>query len=202
MSERRDDKTWFSRRVGEELDALYGTAFRLARSHADADDLVAETVSKAWSAIDSLEDRDRFRPWVFRILRNCFISACRKKAVRPAEFTYEEELDTNESDAIVPYLNEQPDSFLEWWSLPEKAYFNGLLGDAIVAALDSLPDAFRITVLLVNVEGLTYDEAAEAMGVPPGTVRSRMKRGRTMLQKALWRQARDRGWSKEVHEDD
>ena len=75
MAEQQDDKAWFSQRIGENLDALYGAALRLARSHADAEDLVAETVSKAWSAIGTLEQRDRFRPWVFRILHNCFVSA-------------------------------------------------------------------------------------------------------------------------------
>ena len=64
-----------------------------------------------------------------------------------------------------------------------------------MAAIDDLPDAFRDTIILVNVEGLTYDEAAEALGVPPGTVRSRMKRGRTLPQKALWQQARDAGFA-------
>ena len=62
-----------------------------------------------------------------------------------------------------------------------------------MAAIDNLPAAFRTTVLLVNVDGLTYDEAADVLGVPPGTVRSRMKRGRTLLQKALWQQAQDEG---------
>jgi RNA polymerase sigma-70 factor (ECF subfamily) len=70
-----------------------------------------------------------------------------------------------------------------------------MLGSAIMAAIDDLPDAFRTTIILINVEGLTYDEAAEALGVPPGTVRSRMKRGRTMLQKALWEQASDAGFA-------
>lgn len=70
---------------------------------------------------------------------------------------------------------------------------NNLLGEKIMAAIDDLPKAFRIAILLVNVEGLTYDEAAEALGVPTGTVRSRMKRGRTLLQKALWEQAKDAG---------
>jgi RNA polymerase sigma-70 factor (ECF subfamily) len=64
-----------------------------------------------------------------------------------------------------------------------------------MAAIDDLPDSFRMTIILVNVEGLTYDEAAEALGVAPGTIRSRMKRGRTMLQKALWKQARDAGFA-------
>ena len=70
-----------------------------------------------------------------------------------------------------------------------------MLGEQILAAIEALPESFRVTILLVNVEGLTYDEAAEALGVPKGTVRSRMKRGRTMLQKSLWRQARDAGLS-------
>ncbi len=88
---------------------------------------------------------------------------------------------------------EQPDEFLKWWALPEKALINKLLGEQIMAAIDELPDAFRVTILLVNVEGLGYDEAAEVLGVPAGTVRSRMKRGRTLLQKALWQQAREAG---------
>ena len=64
-----------------------------------------------------------------------------------------------------------------------------------MAAIDQLPESFRVTILMINVEGLTYDEAAEALGVPKGTVRSRMKRGRTILQKSLWKQARDAGVS-------
>ena len=92
-------------------------------------------------------------------------------------------------------MNDQPDDFLIWWANPERQFFNNMLGSAIMAAINDLPDAFRMTIILVNVEGLTYDEAAEALGVPPGTIRSRMKRGRTLLQKALWVQARDAGFA-------
>jgi RNA polymerase sigma-70 factor (ECF subfamily) len=93
----------------------------------------------------------------------------------------------------VTLLNAQPDDFLVWWANPERQFFNNMLGSAIMAAIDDLPESFRVTVILVNVEGLTYDEAADVLGVPPGTVRSRMKRGRTLLQKALWQQACDAG---------
>jgi RNA polymerase sigma-70 factor (ECF subfamily) len=189
MTENHDTKTFFSHGVEESMDALYATALRLTGAGADAEDLVAETVSKAWSAIDNLQDRQRFRPWIFRILHNCFISNYRREAVRPRESAYDEEEDGD----LVALLNAQPDEFLVWWSNPERQFFNNMLGSAIMAAIESLPDAFRTTIILVNVEGLTYDEAAEALGVPPGTVRSRMKRGRTMLQKALWEQARDAG---------
>jgi RNA polymerase sigma-70 factor (ECF subfamily) len=189
MTDHEDLKTFFSRGIEENMDALYGTALRLARSGADAEDLVAESVSRAWSAIETLQDRQRFRPWLFRILHNCFISNYRREVVRPAE----EALGARDDEELATLLNDQPDEFLVWWANPEREFFNNMLGSAIMAAIDDLPDAFRATIVLVNVEGLTYDEAAEALGVPPGTIRSRMKRGRTLLQKALWRQARDAG---------
>jgi RNA polymerase sigma-70 factor (ECF subfamily) len=191
MTEPDEIKAYFSLRIEENIDALYGVASRLAGPGADAEDLVAEAVVKAWSAIRTLEDRSRFRPWMFRILRNCYISDYRKKSVRPIESVYQEHQE--EDGAIASLLSEQSDEFLNWWAEPEREFFNDLLGEAIMLAIDDLPDAFRTTVLLINVEGLTYDEAAEVLGVPCGTVRSRMKRGRTLLQKALWEQAREAG---------
>jgi RNA polymerase sigma-70 factor (ECF subfamily) len=189
MTEDDDLKTFFSLGIEENMDALYGTALRLASTGADAEDLVAECVSKAWSAIETLQDRKRFRPWVFRILHNCFISRYRRQVVRPSESAFDEDDDAG----LAALLNDQSDEFLVWWANPERQFFNDMLGSAIMAAINALPDAFRMTIILVNIEGLTYDEAAEALGVPPGTIRSRMKRGRTMLQKALWEQARDAG---------
>lgn len=181
-----DAKAAFGAGVGENLDALYSVALRLTRKDADAEDLVAETVAKAWSAFDSLDDPDRFRPWLFRILHNTFISDYRKKAVRPDEASYS--AGECDDDDLVTMLNEQSDDFLVWWSNPEREFFNDLLAEQLLAALDQLPEAFRTVVVLVNVEGFTYDETAEVLGIAPGTVRSRMKRGRTLLQKALWSQ--------------
>ncbi len=193
MTEREAAKRDFTLAIGEQIDALYGLAMRLARNEADAEDLVAETVTKAWLAIDTLDDPDRFRPWVFRILRNHFISEYRKKSVRPRLVSIDDQdEDTGESD-VVSLLNRQPDEFLQWWADPETEVANRLLGEQIMAAIEELPECFREAVLLVNVEGLRYDEAAELLGVPKGTIRSRMKRGRTLLQKALWMQARDAG---------
>ena len=189
MTDQDDDKAFFSDSIEANIDALYGTALRLTGSGADAEDLVAESVTKAWSAIGTLHDRRRFRPWIFRILNNCFISNYRKASVRPVESAY----DDQDDETLVTLLNEQPDEFLIWWANPERQFFNDMLGTTIMGAIERLPDAFRTTILLVNVEGLTYDEAAEALGVPAGTIRSRMKRGRTLLQKALWQQAIDAG---------
>jgi RNA polymerase sigma-70 factor (ECF subfamily) len=189
MIDEEDTRAFFSRNVDENMDALYGSALRLARTGADAEDLVAEAVTKAWVAIDTLQDRQRFRPWLFRIMHNCFISNYRRQSSRPAESEYCDDGD----DDLAALLNEQPDEFLIWWANPERQFFNNLLGDTIMAAIKGLPEAFRMTILLINVEGLTYDEAAVVLGVPPGTIRSRMKRGRTMLQKALWEYAQEAG---------
>ena len=192
MTEQNNKKAFFSQRIEEMMNSLYAMANRLTRNSADAEDLVADAVVKAWTAIDTLEEENRFRPWMFRILHNCFVSDYRKKSVRPVESSYDENPGDDE-EQVVSYLLEQPNEFLCWWAEPEREFVNNLLGDNIMAAVDELPEAFRVTVLLVNLEGFSYDEAAEILGVPPGTVRSRMKRGRTILQKALWDQARDAG---------
>ena len=193
MARKDDIRAFFGSSVECNMDALYGVALRLTGKPADAEDLVAETVVRAWSKIDTLDDRSRFRPWVFRILRNGFISDYRKKAVRPKESRYDEVFhDEGEAD-VASLLDDQPDEFLNWWAEPASQFFNDLLREKIQQALDKLPPAFRVTIMLINVEGLTYDEAAEVLGVPCGTIRSRMKRGRTMLQKALWLEAVDAG---------
>jgi RNA polymerase sigma-70 factor (ECF subfamily) len=188
----RATKAWFGQAVEEALDSLYGLALRLTRNETDAEDLVAESVAKAWSAIDTLDDRNRFRSWLFRILHNRFVSDYRKSSVRPQETPYEE-TPAGDEDELVALLIRQPDEFLSWWGNPEKEFFNNLLGETIMSAIESLPEVFRTTVMLVNVDGLAYDEAAEVLSVPAGTVRSRMKRGRTLLQKALWDHAKEAG---------
>ena len=181
-----DTKAFFSAGVENNIDALYSVALRLTRRDADAEDLVAEAVTKAWSSIDTLSDRDRLRPWLFRILHNTFVSDYRKQSIRPVEASYS--AGECDEDDLVTLLNEQSDDFLVWWSNPEREFFNDLLGKQLLTALDALPETFRTVVILVNVEGFTYDETAEVLGIAPGTVRSRMKRGRTLLQKALWEQ--------------
>lgn len=186
-------KIWFSRNIEENLDSLYATAMRLTRNNADAEDLVAESVAKAWSAISSLDDKSRFRPWIFRILHNCFVSDYRKKSVRPLETSYDENA-ADCGEEVASILVRQPDEFLNWWANPEREFVNNLLREDISAAMERLPESFRITISLVNIEGFTYDEAAEVLEVSPGTIRSRMNRGRTLLQKALWEHAKDAGW--------
>ena len=193
MTTNEEIKSWFSQEIENMLDVLFGVAVRLTRNETDAEDLVAESVSLAWSKIGSLTERGSFRPWLFRILHNRFVSDHRKKSVRPTESVFDEQGGVNGAGEISSLLMEQPDDFLDWWANPEEACVNDLLGEQIDSAMKLLPEVFRTTILLVNVEGLTYDEAADVLGVPKGTIRSRMKRGRTLLQKNLWKHAVEHG---------
>ena len=131
----------------------------------------------------------RWRPSTWLTIRAKWRTRCtpyRKKSIRPLEASYSE--GECEDDDLASLLNEQSDDFLVWWANPEREFFNELLGERLLEAIDDLPEVFRSVVVLVNVEGFTYDETAEVLGVAPGTVRSRVKRGRTLLQKALWHQ--------------
>ncbi len=193
MKGTRSVREEFARCVEAHLDALFGVAVRLTRDATDAEDLVSESVAKAWYAIESLEDWGKFRPWIFRILRNHHTSGSRKASSRAQHVRLDSPVEGRDEGDLASLLFVQSDEFLQWWADPEKEIVDRLLGEEIMAAVEALPEAFRDTILLVNVDGLGYDEAAEVLGVPPGTVRSRMKRGRTLLQKALWEQAQDVG---------
>jgi RNA polymerase sigma-70 factor, ECF subfamily len=181
------DRAWFADRVDELLPELYGRAVRLCREEADAEDLVAETVAKGWEALGSLEDRAAFRGWVFRILNNTFVSGCRSARSRAEH----EPLDTTADDFSIFDRLHQP--ILLWWGSPETAFLNRLLREDLERAMDGLPEVYREVVVLVDVQGLAYREVAELLDVPVGTVRSRLARGRSRLQAALWQHGLEAG---------
>ncbi len=172
-----------------ETDSLYGAALRLTRDASQAEELVAETVARAWAALGALEDRARFRPWLFRILTNLFIGEYRKRASAPAV----EEWTEGGEDEDFSLFEKLHQPFLLWWGNPEQEFVNKLLREDIARAIDELPEVFRLVVMLVDVEGFSYRDAAEALGVPAGTIRSRLKRARAGLQKSLWRHAAEIG---------
>ena len=185
------DRAWFAQAVEPLLPELYGRALRLC-GHADnAEDLVADAVAKAWEALPSLEKPDAFRGWVFRILNNAFISN-RRSARSKAEH---QPLDTTDEEFSLFERLHQP--ILLWWGSPEQDFLNRLLRKDLQHAIDALPDAFREVVVLVDVQGLAYREVAELLHVPVGTVRSRLARGRALLQQALWRHGVEAGLASE-----
>jgi RNA polymerase sigma-70 factor (ECF subfamily) len=183
----RTDQAWFADQVETLLPALYGTAVRLCRDRTDSEDLVAEAVAKAWEALPTLRNRHAFRGWVFRILTNTYLSQYRADHSR-GEVEY---LDAGAEEFSLFERVHQP--ILLWWGNPEQDFLNGLLREDLARAIDQLPDRCRAVVVLVDVQALSYREVSTALKIPVGTVRSRLARGRALLQKALWTNACEAG---------
>lgn len=183
---RQSARAFFQAEVERLMDRFYGTALRLTGNRSDAEDLVADSLAKAWNRLSELQDRDAFEKWAFRILVNTFISERRKQQARP----HEVQTESDEGFSLFERLH-QP--FLLWWGNPEQELLDKLLRADIETALDRLPEEFRLVVVMVELWGLSYAEAAETLDIPVGTVRSRLNRGRGLLQGALWRQAGEAG---------
>ncbi len=184
----------FQQEVSRLADRLYGTALRLTRNPHDAEDVVAEAVGRAWTRLDELRDTRQIEGWLFRILNNTFVDAWRRRKSRQDRET---SLDTPEQEACgapeFSLFQQLHQPFLLWWGTPEEQVLDSLLREDIQKALDELPDEFRVVMILVEVQGYSYREASDLLEVPLGTVRSRLSRARGLLQKSLWRQARDAG---------
>ncbi len=172
------------------MDRLYGTAVRLTRCGAEAEDLVAEALTKAWSRLDDLEDLQAFEKWLFRILTNTFVSSRRGPRETPAT---ELESEGEPEDDGISLFDRLHQPFLLWWGNPEQRLLDRLLCEDVTRALDGLPDPYRLVVVLVDVEGFTYAEVAETLSIPVGTVRSRLNRGRRLFQGAIWHRAQELG---------
>lgn len=181
------DRAFFRAEIERLMDSLYGTALRLTRNPADAEDLVAEAVMKAWAHFGQLADRRCFHKWLLRILANTFVS--NRRRIPPEA----EALDIDDEGCHFSLFEKMHQPFLLWWSNPEQELINKMLREDIEAAIDEIPTVFRTVLILVEINGQSYAEAAEALGLPIGTVRSRLSRARCLLQQALWEQAQDAG---------
>jgi len=165
-------------------DSLYGAAMRMTRNAADAEDLLQETYLKAFRAYGRFEDGTNLRAWLFRILTNTYISSYRSKQRGPQMSDVEdiEDLYLYKRLAAAGLSRSAEDAALERLTAPE-----------VLAALDELPEQFRLAVLLSDVEQFSYKEIAEITDVPIGTVMSRIHRGRKALQRALTPYATEQG---------
>ena len=184
-------KEFFENQVLGLLGALEGAARRLTRNDADAEDLVAETVARAWRKLDSFECEAAFRSWMFTILNNTFVSTLRRADARPKT----ESIDDTEGEAEQDFslFEQMHQPFLLWFGNPEQEFLDKLLREDLERALASLPEHHRMVVILSDLEEFSYAEIARVLGVPVGTVRSRLARARGALQKMLWQQAGERG---------
>lgn len=191
-------KNFFETQVVELLSSLHGVARRLTCNETDAEDLVAETVARAWRKLDTLQSEEAFRSWIFRILNNTFISDMRRSAARPR--TEPMDCEDNDDDAEFSIFEKMHQPFLLWFSTPEQEFLDRVLREDLDRALSRLPEEHRVVVVLSDLEEFNYAEIAEMLEIPVGTVRSRLARARGKLQKILWEQAKTYGLKGDVKE--
>ncbi len=158
------------------LNSLYNMSLRLTRNEEDAKDLVQETFYKAYKFFHQFQQGTSIKAWLFKILKNSYINVYRKKVRQPEMIEY---------DKVAPFISLIKDDRNDNKEEIEAKVLDKLLDDEITAALNKLPDEFRMVVLLSDLEGLSYKEISDIMECPIGTVRSRLSRGRRMLQKVL-----------------
>jgi RNA polymerase sigma-70 factor (ECF subfamily) len=176
-------KVSFEQEALVHLDALYRVALRLTGNAADADDLVQETMLKAYRAWDQYEKGTNAKGWLLTILRNSFINEYRRRTRHP------ETVDVDTIEPFAVFGEVQDDD-------PQGAFFDQIVDDEVLKAIDELPVVFRETLVLSDVEGMSYQEIGKILGVPVGTVKSRLFRARQALQGKLYQYAVSMGYIK------
>lgn len=176
----------FEKEAMPHMNALYNFALRMTGDPDDADDLVQETYLKAFRFFDKFEKGTNCKAWLFRILKNSYINDYRKHSKEPSKVDYED---------IENFYENIKSSDVKSSHLTEDVY-NNLLDDEVSAAISSLPEDFRTVIILSDIEGFTYEEIADFVDVPIGTVRSRLHRARKMLYVRLHKYAQERGFVK------
>ncbi|HEX9506880.1 MAG TPA: sigma-70 family RNA polymerase sigma factor [Myxococcales bacterium] len=175
-----------------QLDSLYSAALRLTKNERDAEDLVQDTCMRAFRFFDKFERGTNIKAWLFKILTNTFINRYRRKV---KERTL---VEGSERDAVHErFISRDASDFA---ANPEQYFFDRLLSDDVLMAMDSLPIEFRLVVILADLQEFSYKEIADILECPVGTVMSRLFRGRKLLQKMLRQYALGEGVLAEASE--
>jgi RNA polymerase sigma-70 factor (ECF subfamily) len=168
------------------LDALYNTAYRMTRNAEDAEDLVQETYLKGYKYHDKFEQGTNLKAWLFKIMKNTFINSYRKAQQAPPSSDFadiEESFESRVSDDATRQIKNPEDELLET-----------VLDEDVQKAIDTLPQDYRMVVLLADLEGFSYKEISDILEIPVGTVMSRLYRGRKLLEAAMLDYAREHGY--------
>jgi RNA polymerase sigma-70 factor (ECF subfamily) len=187
-SEILDKRKAFEVEALPHMDALYRTALRMLKNQSDAEDLVQEAFAKAYRFWDKFEPGSNCRAWLFKIMTNIFINDYRSKSRSPVSVNVDEIDDY--------YLYKQMES-LDQDGDPEQTLFSKIFDDDVKKAIEELPDDFKMVVILSFLEGFSYQEIAEITDLQLGTVKSRLHRGRKLLQKKLYEYAIKNGYIKD-----
>lgn len=172
------------------LDSLYRTALRMTNNTQEAEDLVQETMLKAFRFAHTYQPGTNLRAWLFRILNTSAINRYRRQATHPTPASLPE------GEDFYLYNRIRDLSGHELNQGAEEEVLNHYLDEDVYEALNNLPPNFRMAIILADIEGLSYKEIAEVLQIPIGTVMSRISRARRQLQKSLWQYAEERGYVK------
>jgi RNA polymerase sigma-70 factor (ECF subfamily) len=193
MSDRKSEivkkKERFEKEALVHIESLHRTALRMTKNESDASDLVQETYLKAFRFWDKFEEGSNCRAWLFKIMTNIFINNYRAKAWTPQAI----DLEDVDDDFLFGQLSALGPS-----DDPEKLFFNKVFDDDVKQAIEELPEDFRLVVMLSFLEGFSYQEIADIVNLNIGTVKSRLHRGRKLLQRSLWQYAVKNGFVKEA----
>jgi RNA polymerase sigma-70 factor (ECF subfamily) len=184
-----DRRTLFQRQAMPFVDQLYAAALRMTRNPADAQDLVQETFVKAFSAFGQFQQGTNLKAWLYRILTNTFINSYRKKQRDP----YQNTIDDLEDWQLGSAVSSTSASRIS--RSAEAEAIDRMPDSTVKEALQSIPEDFRLAVYFADVEGFSYQEIADIMHTPVGTVMSRLHRGRRLLRERLTGYAQERGIS-------
>jgi RNA polymerase sigma-70 factor (ECF subfamily) len=181
------DQATFAEQATPFMDSLYAAALRMTRNAADAEDLVQETYLKAYRGFGGFEQGTNLKAWLYRILTNTYINLYRARKRRP------DESDLEDVEDLYLYRRLGGLEAAAAGRSAEDELLDIYTDDEVKEAIESLPEQFRMAVLLADVEGFSYKEIADILEIPIGTVMSRLHRGRKGLQKKLWEFAVARG---------
>lgn len=192
MDHARTDKTVFSKIVLTQVGALHHFALSLCKNNFDADDLVSETILKAYENFSNLKDLSKSKQWLFRIMNNQFLNSIKtqRKLIKIGDPTNEYDIIDSEKFSLFESIAKS--SYITDGN-PEKQFISELTKTQIEKAVNELPGEFRITLILCDMEEFSYSEISSILKIPIGTVRSRIARARIILQKKLWLQAKELG---------
>lgn len=181
------DRAGFADLAMQHMGSLYTAALRMTRNPSDAEDLVQETYLKAYRAFGTFQEGTNLKAWLYKILTNTFINSYRSKKRRP------EQTELDDVEDLYLYRRMGGLEAVAAGRSAEEEVLDHFTESDVKEAVESLPETFRMAVLLADVEGFSYKDIAEILDIPIGTVMSRLHRGRKALQKALFDFGMERG---------
>ena len=187
----KQKRSEFERTALVHLDAMYGAAYRLTRNPRDAEDLVQDSLVRAYRFWDSFQQDSNCKAWLLRIVTNTFINEYQRKK-RSREVLDAATSEQAATDGVLVHAEANDKQS------PEKAMMSASVSDDVQSALEQLPDDFRTAVILCDMQGLSYKEIADIMECPVGTVMSRLFRGRKLLAQSLRPFAEQEGYVKKT----